>query len=111
MFPCFFFFFFLEKINDENPTPIRPFVLGLPTGSSPELVYRFLVQYHKLGKLSFRNVVTFNMDEYVGIPQSHPQSYHTFMFENLFRHVDILPQNIHIPSLENAGSYDDTIKK
>jgi glucosamine-6-phosphate deaminase len=55
-----------------------------------------LIDLHKQGKVSFRHVVTFNMDEYVGIAEAHPQSYHTFMRENFFSHVDILPGNIHI---------------
>ena len=53
----------------------RPFVLGLPTGSSPIGTYKELVRLNKDGLLSFKNVVTFNMDEYVGIPENHPQSY------------------------------------
>lgn len=74
----------------------RPFVLGLPTGSSPEGMYRKLIELHKAGKLSFRNVVTFNMDEYVGIPEDHPQSYHSFMWNTLFSQVDIPKANVHI---------------
>ncbi|KAL1919239.1 uncharacterized protein VTP21DRAFT_1931 [Calcarisporiella thermophila] len=85
-----------ERIVQFNPTPERPFVLGLPTGSSPIGCYRKLVEMNKNGELSFANVVTFNMDEYVGLPREHPQSYHTFMWEHLFKHVDILPQNVHI---------------
>ncbi len=77
-------------------TESRPFVLGLPTGSSPLGVYKKLAEYNKAGKVSFRNVVTFNMDEYVGLPADHPQSYHTFMFENFFNHIDIPRENVHI---------------
>ncbi|OKL61907.1 hypothetical protein UA08_02621 [Talaromyces atroroseus] len=84
------------RINSFNPTPEKPFVLGLPTGSSPEIIYRILVQRHKAGEISFRNVVTFNMDEYVGIPRDHPESYHSFMYKHFFSHVDILPANINI---------------
>jgi glucosamine-6-phosphate deaminase len=69
---------------------------GLPTGSSPEGVYRYLVNYHKKGELSFEHVISFNMDEYVNLPQDHPQSYHTFMWKHLFSHVDIKPENVHI---------------
>ncbi len=72
------------------------FVLGLPTGSTPVETYRELVRLHKAGKVSFRDVVTFNMDEYVGLPEEHPQSYHSFMWHNLFDHVDILPENVNI---------------
>lgn len=85
-----------ERINDFKPTAERPFVLGLPTGSSPLIVYRLLVDAYEAQRISFRHVTTFNMDEYVGIPQDHPESYHSFMFAHLFRHVDIDPKNVHI---------------
>ncbi len=84
------------KINTEKPTAEKPFVLGLPTGSSPIGIYQALVKLYKEGKVSFRNVVTFNMDEYVGIPEDHPESYHYFMWNNLFRHIDIPTENINI---------------
>jgi glucosamine-6-phosphate deaminase len=86
----------IKKINDFKPTSEKPFVLGLPTGSSPIPTYRELIRRHKAGDISFQHVVTFNMDEYVGIPEGHPQSYHCFMHENLFGHIDISKQNIHI---------------
>ncbi|KAF9344071.1 Glucosamine-6-phosphate isomerase 1 [Mortierella sp. AD094] len=85
-----------ERIREFAPTPSKPFVLGLPTGSSPVGVYRNLVKFHQAGELSFQNIVTFNMDEYVGLPRDHPESYHSFMWSNLFKHVDILPDNVHI---------------
>jgi len=69
-----------EKILEVKPTPDNPFVLGLPTGSSPIGTYQELVRLCKEKKVSFRNVVTFNMDEYVGIPEDHPESYHHFMW-------------------------------
>eukprot|EP00455_Lapot_gusevi_P035004 TRINITY_DN3872_c0_g1_i1.p1 TRINITY_DN3872_c0_g1~~TRINITY_DN3872_c0_g1_i1.p1 ORF type:complete len:282 (-),score=34.31 TRINITY_DN3872_c0_g1_i1:85-930(-) len=99
-----------NRIIAFNPTPERPFVLGLPTGSSPLGTYRYLVEYHKRGELSFRNVVTFNMDEYVGIPRDHPQSYHTFMWNNFFKHIDILPQNAHILD-GNAQDLEEECRK
>ena len=74
----------------------RPFVLGLPTGSSPLGVYKRLIAMNKAGKVSFRNVVTFNMDEYVGLPREHDQSYWYFMHENFFNHIDIPAENINI---------------
>jgi glucosamine-6-phosphate deaminase len=74
----------------------KPFILGLPTGSSPVGIYRELIKMYSEKKLSFANVRTFNMDEYAGLPASHPQSYHYFMMENLFNHVDIDPKHIHI---------------
>ncbi|CEL11440.1 hypothetical protein ASPCAL14542 [Aspergillus calidoustus] len=94
-----------HRIRQFSPTPGKPFVLGLPTGSTPLLVYRNLVHMHKQGILSFQNVVTFNMDEYVGLPPHHEQSYHRFMFDNFFNHIDIRPENIHIPN-GNAPDLD-----
>ncbi|KAF9421207.1 Glucosamine-6-phosphate isomerase 2 [Podila epigama] len=85
-----------ERIKEFAPTATKPFVLGLPTGSSPVGVYRNLVKFHQAGELSFQHVITFNMDEYVGLPRDHPESYHSFMWSNLFKHVDILPENVHI---------------
>ena len=67
------------KINAANPTPEKPFILGCPTGSSPLGMYKALIELYKEGKVSFENVVTFNMDEYVGLPEDHPDSYHSFM--------------------------------
>ena len=83
-----------DKINSHSEK--RPFVLGLPTGSTPLGVYRKLIELNKAGKVSFKNVVTFNMDEYVGLPEDHPESYHSFMFNSLFNHIDIPRENINI---------------
>ncbi|PKS11342.1 hypothetical protein jhhlp_003104 [Lomentospora prolificans] len=88
--------YIVERIKEFEPTPERPFVLGLPTGSSPLGVYKALVRQYKAGRISFKHVVTFNMDEYVGLPRDHPESYHTFMWTNLFSHIDIHPRNAHI---------------
>lgn len=85
-----------KKINDFSPTETKPFVLGLPTGSSPEPVYRELIKLNKEGKVSFKNVVTFNMDEYCGIEPTNNQSYHYFMYDKFFNHIDIKKENIHI---------------
>lgn len=75
----------------------RPFVLGLPTGSSPIGVYQELVRQNRAGELSFANVVTFNMDEYLGLPREHDQSYWHFMHDNFFNHLtDMKPENINI---------------
>ncbi|MDE5845425.1 MAG: glucosamine-6-phosphate deaminase [Muribaculaceae bacterium] len=84
------------QINAANPTPEKPFVLGCPTGSSPLGLYRELIRLNKEGRVSFRNVVTFNMDEYCGIPRDHEQSYYTFMWTNFFNQIDILPENVNI---------------
>ena len=73
-------------------------VLGMATGSTPLGLYQELVKMHKKGGLDFSQVTTFNLDEYVGLPVTHPQSYHYFMHENFFKHVNMPIQNIHIPS-------------
>ena len=93
----------IKRINDFNPTPERKFVLGLPTGSSPVGMYKNLVKANKEGRVSFKNVLTFNMDEYVGLPEEHPESYHSFMATNLFNHIDCPKENIHILN----GNADD----
>lgn len=84
------------KINAAEPTPEKPFKLGCPTGSSPLGLYRNLIELYKGGKVSFENVITFNMDEYVGLPEEHPESYHSFMWTNFFSHIDIKKENVHI---------------
>jgi glucosamine-6-phosphate deaminase len=85
-----------DKIIKSNPTAEKPFVLGLPTGSSPIPVYREFIRMHQAGELSFKNVITFNMDEYVGLPENHTESYHYFMYDNLFNHIDIPRENVNI---------------
>ena len=85
-----------KKITAFAPSASKPFVLGLPTGSTPLGVYRELIKRYRQGDISFKAVVTFNMDEYVGLAPDHPQSYHYFMHENFFSHIDIDPANIHI---------------
>ena len=85
-----------SRINEAKPTPEKPFVLGCPTGSSPLGMYRKLIELNKAGKVSFQNVVTFNMDEYVNLPEEHPESYHSFMWNNFFSHIDIKPENVNI---------------
>lgn len=85
-----------DRINEFQPTAEKPFVLGLPTGSSPLGTYKKLIEMHKKGEVSFANVITFNMDEYVGLPEDHPESYHAFMWNNFFKHIDIKPGNVHI---------------
>jgi len=86
----------MTEINSFAPTNDRPFILGLPTGSTPLGTYNKLIEFYKNGEVSFRNVITFNMDEYVGIPKEHPQSYHSFMWDNFFGHIDIEPDNVNI---------------
>ena len=71
-----------DRINHFKPTAERPFVLGLPTGSTPLKTYQELIKLNQAGEVSFKHVVTFNMDEYVGLPKEHPESYHSFMHNN-----------------------------
>ena len=95
----------------------RPFVIGLPTGSTPLGMYRKLIELNRSGAVSFRNVITFNMDEYVGLSPDHPQSYHRFMWDNLFSQIDILPENVNIldgmaADLEaECAGYEDRIRR
>ena len=107
----------IRRINEAQPTKEKPFVLGLPTGSSPEGMYACLVKANKEGRVSFKNVLTFNMDEYVGLPEEHPESYHSFMARNLFDHIDCPKENIHIlngnaPDLnEECAKYEAMIEE
>ncbi len=92
-------------------------VLGLATGSTPIGLYEELIRMHREEGLDFSQVTTFNLDEYLGIPLEHPESYHSFMYRNLFDHVNIPRQSIHIPtnSLQNIDSfcewYEDRIEE
>ena len=86
----------IKKNNKKNKTT----VLGLATGSSPIGVYKKLIHFHKNEDLSFKNVVTFNLDEYYGLKKDHKQSYNQFMNVNFFNYVDIKRENIHIPDGE-----------
>jgi glucosamine-6-phosphate deaminase len=85
-----------KRINEFKPSAKKPFILGLPTGSSPLGMYKELIKLNKRGKVSFKNVVTFNMDEYVKLPEEHPESYHSFMWNNFFSHVDVQKENVNI---------------
>ncbi len=96
-----------RRIRDFGPTADKPFVLGLPTGSSPIGTYQNLVRLNQEGLISFAHVVTFNMDEYVGLPPDHPESYHAFMWKHLFSHVDIPQENVNI--LEGTASDLDAV--
>jgi len=87
-------FYIADRIQTHSGN--SPFVLGLPTGDSPRLIYKALARFCRQGVLSFSNVHTFNMDEYVGLDADHPQSYHRFMAENFFDHIDIDRGNTHI---------------
>jgi glucosamine-6-phosphate deaminase len=106
----------MTEINSFAPTNDRPFILGLPTGSTPLGTYNKLIEFYKNGEVSFKNVITFNMDEYVGILKEHPQSYHSFMWDNFFAHIDIEPDNVNIlngnaPDLDaECQAYEEKIK-
>lgn len=99
--------YIVKRIKEFNPKPERPFVLGLPTGSTPLGMYQKLIQFHNQGLISFKNVVTFNMDEYVNLPRDHPESYHSFMWTNFFKHIDINPNNVYLLD----GNANDLIKE
>ena len=90
----------LEK---ENP------VLGLATGSSPVGLYKEMIKDHKENGTSYKNVLTWNLDEYVGLPRNHEQSYWTFMHENLFNHIDIPDENVHVPVGESSDEEQECV--
>lgn len=85
-----------RTIRDFQRDNTRPFVLGLPTGSSPIGTYKELIRLNRNGYISFKNVITFNMDEYVGLPREHAESYWSFMHRNFFDHIDIPAENINM---------------
>lgn len=105
------------QINRFAPTAECPFVLGLPTGGTVEEMYACLCELYQKGELDFSSVITFNMDEYAGLPPSHPQSYHFYMKHNLFDHVNLKPENTHIldglaPDLtQECNTYEQAIKQ
>ena len=83
----------MKEVLDSKPNP----VLGLATGSSPVGLYKEMIKDHNETGRSYKDIVTFNLDEYVGIPRDHEQSYYTFMHENLFNYIDCPEENIHVP--------------
>ncbi len=87
----------IARVIRERQSDGSRAVLGLATGSTPIGVYRELIRLHEAGELSFANVVTFNLDEYFPMSRESIHSYHRFMWENLFSHIDIDPVNVHIP--------------
>lgn len=109
--------YIVYKIKSFRPSADKPFVLGLPTGSTPLGTYQELIQLYKNGKISFENIVTFNMDEYIGLSPEHPQSYHYFMWENFFKHINIKKENVHILNgmtknyAKECQDYETRIKK
>lgn len=85
-------------------------VLGLATGSSPVGLYKEMIRDHKENGTSYKNILTWNLDEYVGIPRTHEQSYWTFMHENLFNFIDIPEENIHVPVGESEDEEAECVK-
>lgn len=99
----------MKEVLDAKPDA----VLGLATGSSPEGLYAEMVKDHEENGTSYKDVKSYNLDEYVGIDRNDPQSYYTFMNEHLFKHIDIDPNNTHVPygdTAEDAKKYDDEVK-
>ena len=107
----------VDEINAKAAKTDAPFVLGLPTGSTPLQTYKELIRLYEAGEVSFKNVITFNMDEYVGLEESHPESYHSFMWNNFFSHIDVKSENVHILNgnaedlLAECREYEEAIVK
>ena len=107
----------VDEIKAKASKTDAPFVLGLPTGSTPLQTYKELIRLHEAGEVSFKNVITFNMDEYVGLEESHPESYHSFMWSNFFSHIDIKAENVHILNgnaedlMAECRAYEEAILK
>jgi len=103
----------LTSIVQTNPAA----VLGLATGGTPIGIYEQLVLTHRRGLVSFAKATTFNLDEYIGLPSGHPQSYHAYMVQHLFCHLDLSPERTHIPSsdapdpAEECRRYDERIRR
>ena len=88
----------VHQRNRQTPSPVlSKLVYSIPSGSTPLGMYKKLIEFHEADKLSFKYVKTFNMDEYVGLPRDHPESYHSFMWHGFFSHIDIDPANVNIP--------------
>lgn len=104
-------------IKRSRPIADKPFVLGLPTGSTPIGMYDELAELNRKQKVSFKHVVTFNMDEYVGLPDDHPAGYHAFMWKHLFSRIDIPKDNVSIPDgnapdlAAECAAYEDRIRQ
>ena len=101
-----------EDVCEKAFEIMKPFikpgaVLGLATGSSPIGLYKKMIEYHKNEGASYKDITTINLDEYVGLPVEHPESYYSFMHTNLFNDIDIKEENVHVP----CGLGDDLDKK
>ncbi len=84
---------FINQVKEKPDS-----ILGLATGSTPVRMYEILRQDHKENGTSYKDIKSYNLDEYFGLDHDHPQSYHYFMFDNLFKGIDIKPENVHVPS-------------
>ena len=93
----------LRSLINENST------LGLATGGTPTGLYAEMIADHKAGNFSYKNIKSYNLDEYVGISYDHPESYHKFMETNLFDHIDIEKENTHVPDA-SAEDLEDALK-
>lgn len=103
-------YYLCKKLKEFKPSSTNTFVLGLPTGSTPLTMYKEIIKLHQVGEISFKNVITFNMDEYVGLPTSHSQSFHHYMHSNLFNHINIDKTNINILN-GNAENLEEECEK
>lgn len=107
----------ITQLITERNAANKPAVLGLATGSTPVRLYRELIRRHREEGLSFANVITFNLDEYYGLAGDHPESYRKFMQDQLFDHVDLKPENTHVPDgtverdavFQSCKAYEDAI--
>ncbi|PVU90167.1 hypothetical protein BB559_004762 [Furculomyces boomerangus] len=99
-----------KRIIEFNPTPQKPFVIGLTDDSTAIKIYKILVSFHKIGEISFQNVIAFLTDEYVGLSIDHPASNYSFVNENLFKHVDFKQENINFID-GNANDLDKECKR
>lgn len=110
-------FYIAKRIKEFNPTDQKPFVLGLPAGMSPVGTYQQLISLHQDGKVSFRHVVAFGLNEYAGIPEDHPQSHHSVLWNNFFSQIDIQPDNVkllhgNVPDFDaECSNYEEDIRK
>jgi len=108
----------ITQLIESRNAKGKPTVLGLATGSTPVRLYRELIHRHREEQLSFANVITFNLDEYYGLPSDHPESYRKFMQDQLFDHVDLKPENTHVPDgmvdrdniFASCEAYEDAIQ-
>ena len=106
-------FHILSSVVKSNPHAC----LGLATGSTPLGLYKKMIQAYQQGNISYQYITTYNLDEYIGIDLTNPQSFHAFMYQNLFNHIDIKPDHIHLPGNDLkridliANEYNELLKK